>query len=73
MDNLIFSLEATIPVFLLIVLGYFFEKVHILDKDLANKMNRFAFQIALPVLVFQDLAQQDFSKAWNGKYVFIRC
>ena len=69
MDNLIFSLEATIPVFLLIVLGYFFEKVHILDKDLANKMNRFAFQIALPVLVFQDLAQQDFSKAWNGKYV----
>ena len=69
MDNLIFSLEATIPVFLLIVLGYFFEKVHILDKDLANKMNRFAFQIALPVLVFQDLAQQDFAKAWNGKYV----
>lgn len=32
-------------------------------------MNRFAFQIALPVLVFQDLAQQDFAKAWNGKYV----
>ena len=69
MDNLIFSLEATMPVFLLIVLGYFFEKVHILDKALANQMNRFAFQIALPVLVFQDLAQQDFAKAWNGKYV----
>ena len=69
MDNLIFSLEATMPVFLLIVLGYFFEKVHILDKALANQMNLFAFQIALPVLVFQDLAQQDFAKAWNGKYV----
>lgn len=69
MDNLIFSLEATMPVFLLIVLGYFFEKVRILDKALANTMNRFAFQIALPVLVFQDLAQQDFAKAWNGKYV----
>lgn len=69
MNNLIFSLQATVPIFLLIVLGYFLHKIHWIDDDFAKKMNIFAFQMCLPVLVFQDLAQQDFSKAWNPKYV----
>ena len=69
MKSLIFSLNATIPVFLLIVLGYFLHRIHWIDDDFAKKMNTFAFRLCLPVLVFEDLACQDFSKAWNGRYV----
>jgi predicted permease len=32
-------------------------------------MNKFVFKIALPVLLFEDLAEQDFAGTWNGKYV----
>lgn len=32
-------------------------------------MNKFTFKIALPVLVFKDLACQDFAGTWNGKFV----
>lgn len=69
MDNLVFSLNATFPIFSLMVLGYFFEKIGLIDEKAASWMNRFVFKIALPVLVFQDLATQDFAGTWNGKFV----
>lgn len=32
-------------------------------------MNSFVFRVALPILVFQDLANNDFREFWDGKYV----
>lgn len=69
MDNLIFSLNATIPIFLLMVLGVFFRKVGLLKENMINGLNQFVFKATLPVLLFGDLAKQDFSKAWDGKFV----
>lgn len=69
MENLIFSLNATIPVFLLMVLGFAFRKLNVIDETFASKMNKFVFTIALPVLVFEDLATVDFSQIWNLKFV----
>ena len=69
MDNLIFSLNATVPIFLLMVLGFVFHKIGWIDDEFASKMNKFVFTVPLPVLVFKDLAEVDFRKAWDGKYV----
>lgn len=69
MDNLIFSLNATLPIFLLMVLGYVFNKLDIINEKAASWMNRFVFKIALPVLLFEDLAEQDFAGTWDGKFV----
>lgn len=70
MENLIFSLNATIPVFLLMVLGFVFRKLGWLDQAFAEKMNKFVFLVPLPVLLFQDLATVDFRAMWDGKFVF---
>ena len=69
MENLIFSLNATVPIFTLMVLGYLFRKIGLMDEKAAAWMNKFVFKAALPVLVFKDLADQDFAKTWNGKFV----
>ena len=69
MDNLIFSLNATIPIFLMMVLGVFFRKTGLLKENMINGLNQFVFKATLPVLLFGDLAKQDFAKAWNGKFV----
>lgn len=69
MENLIFSLNATLPVFALMVLGYLFRKIGLIDEKSASWMNQFVFKAALPVLVFEDLAGQDFAGTWNGKFV----
>mgnify|MGYP003278397025 CR=1 FL=1 len=69
MENLIFSLNATVPVFLLMMLGLFLKKLGWIDEDFAAKMNKFVFIVPLPVLVFNDLAAVDISSVWDGRFV----
>lgn len=69
MDNLVFSLNATVPIFLMMVLGLFFNKIGWMDEEFANKMNKFVFRIPLPVLLFGDLAVVDIKEAWDTKFV----
>lgn len=69
MENLIFSLNATVPVFLLMILGVIFRKIGWIDEDFAAKMNKFVFMVPLPVLVFRDLATVDFEQVWDIKYI----
>lgn len=69
MENLIFCLNATMPIFLLMVLGYLFKKYNIFSDGFVSTANSFVFKIALPVLVFEDLATENFYDAWNTGYV----
>ncbi len=69
MENLIFSLNATIPVFLLMVLGLALRKIGWIDEAFASRMNKFVFRVPLPVLLFQDLATVDFYEMWDGRFV----
>ena len=69
MNNLIFSLNATMPVFLMMVLGYILKKLNWIDEEFASKINSFVFHVPLPVLVFKDLATVDFMEVWDTKFV----
>ncbi|WP_026651407.1 AEC family transporter [Butyrivibrio proteoclasticus] len=69
MENLIFSLNATLPLFLLMALGYIFNRINLMDERAANWMNKFVFKVALPVVVFEDLATQDFRQNFNLKFI----
>ena len=52
MENLIFSLNATVPIFLTMILGFVFRKVGLMDEEFTNKANKFVFQAALPALLY---------------------
>ena len=69
MENLIFSLNATIPIFILMVLGVLFRKAGLMDGPFVDRMNQFVFKAALPVLLFEDLANSDFSHVWDTRFV----
>lgn len=69
MENLMFSLNATVPIFLLMLLGLLFRKLGWIDEEFAAKLNKFVFLVPLPVLLFGDLATVDFSEVWNPKFV----
>ena len=71
MENLIFSLNATVPVFLMMLLGLVFRKAGWIDDAFASKMNQFVFRVPLPLLVFSDLASVDCDKVWNMKFILI--
>ena len=69
MENLIFSLNATAPVFLMMLLGMLFRRLGWIDEAFASKMNRFVFLVPLPVLVFHDLASAEIGDVWNFRFV----
>ena len=69
MENLIFSLNATIPIFLMMLLGMLFRKLGWMDEVFAAKMNKFVFLVPLPVLLFEQLATVDFSEVWEIKFI----
>ena len=44
MDNFIFSINATLPIFLTMVLGLVFRKIGVFDDSFTNRMNSFVFK-----------------------------
>ena len=69
LENLMFCLNATVPVFLLMVMGYIFRHIGLFSEEFIKITNKFVFVVALPVLVFQDLAKEDFRESWDGGFV----
>lgn len=69
MEQLLFSLNATIPVFLVMVLGYILKQLKVLDEPFIKTLNSFNYKVTLPALVFRDIAESDFYSVWDTKYV----
>ena len=69
MDNLIYSLNATVPIFLLMVLGMVLRRLDIISEGFANDLNSFVFKIALPVMLFNQLADVEIYECWDGRFV----
>lgn len=57
MDNFIFSINSTMPVFLVILLGYILKIRGFLSEQFADTANKFCFNIALPAMLFQDISK----------------
>lgn len=72
-QNLAFSLNATVPVFLMMIAGMLFRKLGLLDDHTVKRINQFAFRILLPALLFKDLSAADFRKVWDGRFVAFCC
>lgn len=69
MENLFFSINATLPIFLTMAAGILFHKMGLMDESFAAKTNAFVFRIALPVLLFEDLSGVAFGDVWDMKFV----
>lgn len=69
MDNLIYSLNATVPVFLVIVAGYIFKKLGWINEGFIKSANKITFTITLPLLLIQDMMSNDFLQEFELKYI----
>lgn len=68
-ENFIFSLNVTLPVFLVIALGKFLNKVGLFSDEFAKSADKLAFRALIPVLMFRDIAGMDFKKDFDVKFV----
>lgn len=69
MDSLIYSLNATVPVFLVILVGYFLRRIGMINDEFVKISNKFNFKVTLPVLLFVDLSATDIIGSFDVKYV----
>lgn len=69
LENLIFSLNATMPVFLMMVIGYLLREIGWLTGTSITTINKLVFKVFLPALLVIDLVKQDFAAIWDTQFV----
>lgn len=69
MENFIYSIEVTLPIFLVMVIGYFLKQIGILNEEFVTVANRFNFKVTLPFMLFKDIAGVDIKAVFDLKYV----
>lgn len=69
MENLIYSLNSTVPIFLLMLLGYVLYRIKILNDNFISVANKLVFKVTLPVMLFRDMSQIDLKHDFDLKYV----
>lgn len=69
MSNFLYSLNATLPIFLLMILGKVLYKFHVIGDDFVKSADKYVFYVALPVLVFKDLTANSIRQIFDIRYV----
>lgn len=69
MENLIFSLNVTLPIFVIILLGGFLKRIGILTDGFTTVADKFVFKVALPCQLFRDIATMDIRSSFSPKFV----
>ena len=59
MDSFVFALDTTMPVFLVILLGWFLRRVGVLNEAFCKPADQYVFKCALPVSLFLSIAKMD--------------
>ena len=68
-ESLLFSLNSTMPLFFVMVLGYLLRRFEFVKDDFVAMANKLVFYVSLPVQLFRDMASMDVRAVFDGKYV----
>ncbi len=69
MDTFLFSLNATLPVFLTIMIGYILKRFGFFDEKFTEAADRFTFRVTLPVLLFTDIATSNLGTGYDVRFM----
>jgi predicted permease len=71
--DLLFSANVVVPIFLLIMLGYFLTRIKLWDEHFLKIANNVCFKCLLPVLLFYNVATADIFEVFNLKLLIYCC
>lgn len=69
MENFIYSVDATFPIFLVMVIGYILKQSGMLNDNFVTVANRFNFKVTLPFMLFRDISGVDIRAVFDIRYV----
>lgn len=68
MENFLFALNSTMPVFLVILLGWLLRRLGVLKEPFNKSANDYVFKCALPVSLFRSIAGMDFYGDFDARF-----
>ena len=73
LNDLLFSANVVVPIFLLIMLGYVLKKLKMWTDNFLQVANTLCFKVLLPVLLFYNVATADIFEVFNGTLILYVC
>jgi predicted permease len=71
MEHIVFAFNALSPLLILALIGYFLRRINLMNTEFINGLNKFIFNVALPVLLFTTMANLTDFTAFNfGLIIF---
>ena len=70
MTDIVFAINATAPIVLMVVVGYFLKKIGLIDSSIAKSLNKLVFKVFLPAMLFlnmykiESFADVNFNFVW---------
>ena len=68
-DNLVYSVNAILPIFLLVVLGWFLRRKGRLTDGFTEIADWLVFRVGLPVMLFLEVAESSLSENMDGRLI----
>lgn len=69
MENFIYSVNVTFPIFLVMVIGYILKQIGMINDNFVTVANKFNFKVTLPFMLFRDISGVDIKAVFDLKYV----
>lgn len=69
--NFLTSLEVTLPIFTVILLGWILRKSNVLGEQFVMQANELIFRVAMPAKLFMDVSTSDLRATMNAKFVIL--
>lgn len=69
MENFIYSVNVTFPIFLVMVIGYILRQIGMLNDNFVTVANKFNFKVTLPFMLFRDISSVDIKAVFDWRYV----
>ncbi|MBR0135021.1 MAG: AEC family transporter, partial [Clostridia bacterium] len=71
MESLLLSVNVTLPLFIMMALGYVLRCLKVVDNSLLMKINTLNFKVFLPISMFNNIYSSNIQDIWDTKTVAI--
>ena len=69
MESFIYSVNASLPVFLTMAAGLGLRRLGLLDRHFADVADKFVFKVTLPLMLFEQIRAVDIYHSFDGTYL----
>lgn len=69
LDSFIYAVNTVLPIFIIVALGYILMRTGFINEGFTNVADRLVFKVALPVMLFTEIATADASEIFDAGFI----